>query len=134
MGPPGASIRRLQPGDEAAITGLSAEFAWIARTWGGPAGLAASHHGWGAFLNGQLVAIACSFHVGEHYEDIGVVTESTHRGRGLSTACAAALCGEIERRGRQASWSTSLDNPASLRVAEKLGFRVQRNDRLLLVD
>jgi hypothetical protein len=32
VGPPGAGIRRLHPADEAAITGLSLELAWIART------------------------------------------------------------------------------------------------------
>lgn len=131
--PLGGSIHRLQPGDEAGVAGLSTELAWIARTWGGPTGLAASQHAWGAFVDGQLVAVACSFHVGEHYEDIGVVTEPVHRGQGLSTACAAALCDDIERRSRQASWSTSSDNQASLRLAERLGFRVQRDDRLLLV-
>jgi RimJ/RimL family protein N-acetyltransferase len=133
-GPSAATLQRLQPRDEAGVAGLSPESAWILRTWGSPAGLAASGHAWGAFLDEQLVAIACSFFVGEHYEDIGVVTESPHRGQGLSTACAAALCADIEGRGRQASWSTSTDNQASLRIAEKLGFRVQRHDRLLLVN
>jgi predicted GNAT family acetyltransferase len=84
-------------------------------------------------VDGRLVAVACSFFVGERFEDIGVVTESTHRGLGLSTACAAALCGDIRSRGRRPSWTTSTDNRPSLRVADKLGFVVQRHDRLLLV-
>jgi RimJ/RimL family protein N-acetyltransferase len=125
-------VRRLQPGDAQLISELDPDLHWIANPWGGPAGLAASDYAWGAFAEGQLVAVACSFHVGAHYEDIGVVTEAAYRGRGLSTACSAALCHDIERRGRRPSWSTSLDNPASQRVARKLGFRVDRYDRLLL--
>ena len=128
-----AVIRMLGPSDAPGVTRLDPELAWISRSWGSPAGLAASAHAWGAFVGGLLVAVAASFFVGEHYEDIGVVTEAAYRGRGLSGACAAALCGDIQRRRRQPSWTTSPDNRPSLRVAEKLGFRVQRHDRLLLV-
>jgi predicted GNAT family acetyltransferase len=95
--------------------------------------LAASGYAWGAFRQGRLAAVACSFFVGVHYEDIGVLTLPTERGRGLSVACAGALCADIQQRGRQPSWSTSPDNTASLRVAEKLGFTVHRRDRLLVV-
>jgi RimJ/RimL family protein N-acetyltransferase len=128
----GEQVRRLQPTDARLISDLDADLHWIANPWGGPVGLAASDHAWGAFAERQLVAVACSFHVGDHFEDIGVVTEAAYRGRGLSTACSAALCRDIEGRGRRPSWSTSLDNLASQGVARKLGFRVDRYDRLLL--
>ena len=62
-----------------------------------------------------------------------MVTEAAYRGQGLSMACADALCQDIERRGRHASWSTSPDNRASIRVAEKLGFRFEREDRLYVI-
>ena len=60
-------------------------------------------------------------------------SEREFRGRGLSTACASALCGDIIARGHTPSWSTSTDNVASIRVAEKLGFTLQRHDLLYLV-
>jgi GNAT superfamily N-acetyltransferase len=128
-----ASVRLLGPSDASAIACLDPELAWISRSWGGPVGLAASAHAWGAFTDSQLLAVACSFFVGEHYEDVGVVTTAAHRGRGLSAACATALCRDIQNRGRQPSWTTTPDNAPSLRVAEKLGFTLQRHDRLLLV-
>ena len=128
-----AAVRPLGPADADHLAGLSPEATWVAATWGGPAGLAASGHAWGAFRDGRLAAVACSFFVGVHYEDVGVVTEPAERGRGLSPACAGALCAAIQGRGRQPSWSTSPDNTPSLRVAEKLGFVVQRRDRLLVV-
>ena len=59
--------------------------------------------------------------------------EPEHRGAGLSAACAGGLRDDIRHRGRRPSWTTSPDNRASLRVAEKLGFKVQRHDRLYVI-
>ena len=126
-------LRRLEPADLVQLQGLSPEVDWIAKTWGGMPGLAASGFAWGAFVGGQLAAVACSFFVGQMYEDIGVITEPEFRGLGLSTACAGMLCGDIQARGHQPSWSTSLDNTASIRVAEKLGFVLQRHAVLYIV-
>jgi RimJ/RimL family protein N-acetyltransferase len=106
---------------------------WIANTWGGPPGLAASGYAYGAFVDGQLASVACSFGLADGFEDIGVITEPAFRGRGLSPACAAALCADIRARGRLPSWSTSPDNAASLRVAEKLGFSLHHHDRLWVI-
>jgi RimJ/RimL family protein N-acetyltransferase len=125
-----ALIRRLTATDGYHLWGLSPESAWICKTWGGPAGLAGSGYGWGAFVAGRLVSVACTFFVGEHYEDVGVVTEPGFRGQGLSLACAGSLCLDIQARGRRASWGTSPDNTASYRVAEKLGFQLRRHDFL----
>jgi predicted GNAT family acetyltransferase len=88
---------------------------------------------WGGFIGGRLAAVACTFFAGRGHEEIGVVTEPGYRGRGLSAACAAGLCGDIVARGRIPSWTTSPDNAASMRVAEKLGFTFQRRDVLYVV-
>jgi RimJ/RimL family protein N-acetyltransferase len=127
-------VRRLGPGDAGPLAGLGEETAWIAKTWGGPEGLAAAGTAWGAFAGDRLVAVACPFFVGEAYEDLGVVTEPGFRRLGLSTACAGAVCRDVRRRGRIPSWTTSPDNTASLGVAARLGFTLQRQDRLLVVD
>lgn len=127
-------VRRLATDDADLLAGLGDEAAWIGRTWGGPAGLVAGGTGWGAFAGGRLVSVACSFFVGERYEDVGVATEPGFRGQGLSTACAGAVCQDILRRGRTPSWTTSPDNAASLRVAAKLGFALQRRDRLYVIE
>jgi RimJ/RimL family protein N-acetyltransferase len=128
-----SQVRRLEPGDAAALAGLSEEVAWVCKTWGGPQGLAESRCGWGAWLDGRLASVACVFFQGDAYEDLGVATEPAYRGLGLSTACAGGLCGDVFRRGRKPSWNTSLDNPASQRLAEKLGFRKVREDCLYVV-
>ena len=126
-------VRRLDPTDTPALQTLSDESSWISKTWGGPAGLAASGYAWGAFAGERLAAVANIFFLGDQYEEIGVVTEPEFRGRGLSGACAGALCAEIQARGRIPSWTTSPDNRASKRVAEKLGFTFQRNDYLYVI-
>jgi hypothetical protein len=129
---PGAGhlVRRLGGGDGDALAALSPETAWIAKTWGGSAGLAASGVGWGAFADERLVAVACPFFVGAVYEDLGVATEPAFRGLGLSPACAGEVVRDVRRRGRVPTWTTSPDNQASLRVAAKLGFIPARRDRL----
>jgi RimJ/RimL family protein N-acetyltransferase len=127
------SVRRLEPSDAHHLWGLGPESAWISKFWGGPNGLASSGFGWGAFVADQLASVACTGFLGETYEDIGVVTEPKYRGLGLSPACVMALCADVRARGHRPSWTTSPDNLASIRVAEKLGFVLQRYDQLFVV-
>jgi RimJ/RimL family protein N-acetyltransferase len=131
--PAGFILRRLTSADTQHLATLSEEAYWVSKTWGGPAGLAASGYAWGAFAGEQLAAVANSFFVGEQYEEIGVATEPAFRGLELSVACSGALCNEMHARGRIPSWTTSPDNRASIRVAEKLGFRRVRDDTLYVV-
>lgn len=126
-------VRRLTSADAHALGKLSADSRWIYKTWGTPAAMAASGYAWGAFAAERLVAVANIFFLGQQYEDIGVVTEPGFRGLGLSVACAGALCEDIQARGHIPSWSTSLDNLASQRVAEKLGFTFQRHDYIYVI-
>src|SRR5262245_26682297 len=59
--PAGPMIRQLEPGDVGHLQGLSSESSWIGKTWGGPAGLAASGLAWGAFVEDRLASVACTF-------------------------------------------------------------------------
>ncbi|MEZ4869595.1 MAG: GNAT family N-acetyltransferase [Caldilineaceae bacterium] len=131
--PDGFTLRRLTNTDAHHLANLSEESAWISKTWGGPAGLAASGYAWGAFVGDQLAAVANVFFVGDQYEEIGVVTEPAFRGRGVSTACSGVICEEVRKRGHIPSWTTSPDNIASQRVAEKLGFQWVRADVLYVI-
>ncbi len=131
--PPGIQVRCLTTGQLSDLQNLSSSSAWITTTWDGPEGMAASGRAWGAYAGGRLVSVACPFFVGKEIEDIGVVTEPEYRNRGLTTACASKLCNQILENGKKVSWTTSLDNGASRRVAEKLGFIVDRLDRLFVI-
>lgn len=129
-GPSGAVLVAT---DAAALAGLHPSIGWLHLTWGGPAGLAASGRAWAAFDGADVVSVAATFFVGARHEEIGVVTDPAHRGRGLSTACTAALVRDIRARGRRPSWTTSPDNTASLGVAARLGFAHVRDDVLYAV-
>jgi len=130
--PAGAEVRRLARSDVEAVSALEEGIRWISDTHGGAAELAATTAAWGAFVEGRLVSIAVPYFVGDRHEDIGVVTAAAFRGRGLSPACAARVIADIRVRGRTPSWSTSRDNAASRRVAEKLGFAKHRDDVLYI--
>lgn len=129
----GAQVRRLAPDDEWRILGLRTDTSWIAKTWGGAAGLAGCGRAFGAFVDGELASVAAAFFVGDRYVDIGVVTERAWRGRGLSPACAGALSHDLVTRGARPSWTTSPENAPSLRVAAKLGFERVRSDVLYVI-
>jgi GNAT superfamily N-acetyltransferase len=53
---------------------------------------------------------------------IGVFTDQRARGRGLAGAVASAAVFETLRRGYIAQWQSRVENHASARVADKLGF------------
>ncbi len=131
--PLGFVIRRLRPDDEYHLEGLSPAANWVYKTWYGAAAAAASCHFWGAFSGEGLVSVACTFFLGERFEELGVATEPEFRGLGLNAACAARLCEDIRARGRTPSWTTSPENAASVRVAEKLGFTFVRDDHLYVI-
>jgi len=128
--PANIDVRRLTPEDAIAVTGLSSDIEWISLPFEGARGLAASGLAFGAFSDERLVSAATPFHIGERFEDIGVVTESAWRGRGLNPACVARVVADIRARGRTPSWSTTPDNAASLRVAAKFGATLDRTDIL----
>ncbi|CAM5320086.1 GNAT family N-acetyltransferase [Streptomyces abikoensis] len=121
---PGIAVRPLTPADAPAVRALGPDLAWIAESWGGPVGLAASGHGWGAFRDGRLLSLACTYFAGSRYEDIAVATLPAARGRGLASACVRALCADITVRGRTPSWSCSRDNHPSRHLAAKSGFQL----------
>jgi GNAT superfamily N-acetyltransferase len=131
--PAPGSVARLGPEHAAALGALDPSIAWIHDTWGGAERLAAAGMARGAVVGGRVVSVAVPFYVSDTYEDIGVVTEPDFRGRGLSTACAAAAVADARTRGRRPSWSTTPDNAASLAIAARLGFVHDRDDVLYAV-
>jgi RimJ/RimL family protein N-acetyltransferase len=131
--PPGVDLRQLDASDAAVLQQLDPDLHWMANTWGGLQGLAANGFAWAAFIDGRPTSLAATFLFADGIEDIGVATNSAHRGLGLAPLCAAALCRDIQSRGHTASWTTSDDNPASIRVAEKLGFKLVGPDVLYIL-
>ncbi|MFI9045475.1 GNAT family N-acetyltransferase [Streptomyces sp. NPDC053427] len=123
--PHGVTVRRLTPEDAPTLTALAADMAWIHTSWGGPAGLAASGHGWAAFHKDRLLALACTYFRGTVYEDIACVTVPEHRRQRLALACVTALCRDIAAREHLPSWTCSRDNRPSRLLAWTAGFRLE---------
>ncbi|MFB6601953.1 GNAT family N-acetyltransferase [Streptomyces noursei] len=125
--PRGVAVRRLVAQDAEVLDALNApgvDVSWVHASWGGPVELAASGHCWGAFRDGGLVAVACTYFRGTTYEDIACVTLPAHRRQRLALACVTALCRDITARGHLPSWTCSRDNRASRLLAWTAGFRL----------
>ena len=87
----------------------------------------------GAIVDGQIVALAINYARSAGYADVGVYTLPEWRKRGLATATAAIVAQIMQAGGRIPVWSCGEDNHASLRVAQKLGFReVSRRTYIIL--
>jgi RimJ/RimL family protein N-acetyltransferase len=61
----------------------------------------------------------------------GVFTQEAHRGKGYATLTAAYLIRELEVMSDQTYWNCAKQNLPSARVARKLGYRVEKEYRLL---
>jgi RimJ/RimL family protein N-acetyltransferase len=114
------AVRRLTL-DDLALFAEAPEFAVSA--FGSPREVLEEGCAAGAVAGGRLVALAQTSALGERFADIGAFTNAAFRGRGYATAAAAIVCWWAQEGGRVPVWSCGEDNAASLRVAEKIGFR-----------
>ena len=76
----------------------------------------------GIIIDNRLASIAYATHITEKFADVGVFTSPDHRNKGYSTSVAALLIKELQAKNLTPVWSTDENNPASLKVAQKLGF------------
>jgi GNAT superfamily N-acetyltransferase len=74
----------------------------------------------------EIIVEAFASALGSSYAEIGAITHQPYRGKGYAPISVAYLIKLLEERGYHAYWSCDLDNPASARVAHKLGFATER--------
>lgn len=72
----------------------------------------------------KAVSICQSVRKSEEAEEAGVDTLLSHRGKGYAVQVVAGWARIIREQGRIPLYSTSWDNKASQRVAEKLGLEL----------
>lgn len=86
------------------------------------------HNGFGVALtdNELVIGEAYAACIGNGFCEVGIVTHPDYRGQGIATQVAAALIKQCLDRQLIPMWSCDSENPASLKVALKLGFVVKR--------
>lgn len=119
---PDGAVRRLEPGDAPALAELAAacsprERALAQVAISDPVGV-------GVFEGRRLLGVATLLFQGAEIADVGVLTRPDARGRGVARRAGTLLAWLGQRRGRTMQYSTQEDNPASLRVAAALGYRL----------
>jgi GNAT superfamily N-acetyltransferase len=74
------------------------------------------------FVDGQPVSFCYAGSVTESLWDVSIDTLPEHRRRGHAAHCAAHMIRHMQARGKQPVWAALEENPASWRLARKLGF------------
>lgn len=74
------------------------------------------------FVGQQPVAFCYAGSVTETLWDVSIDTLPEYRRQGHAAQCAAYMIRYMHRRGRQPVWAALENNPASWRLAQKLGF------------
>lgn len=79
----------------------------------------------------DIIVEAYASSLGRTQAEIGAITREAYRGRGYAPIACAYLIQILEQRGYRPYWSCDVDNPASIRVAQKLGFRGEKAYQIL---
>ena len=74
----------------------------------------------------ETIVEAYASALGKTRAEIGAITREAYRGRGYAAIACAFLIKICDDLGFQAYWSCDADHQASIRVAQKLGFRRER--------
>jgi GNAT superfamily N-acetyltransferase len=74
------------------------------------------------FVNERPVSFCYAGSVTETWWDVSIDTVPEHRRRGHAAACVAYMISYMKAQGKQPVWGAVVENPASWRLAEKIGF------------
>ncbi len=75
-----------------------------------------------AFVEKQPVSFCYAGAVTEAWWDISIDTLPEHRRKGYAALCVAHMIRHMQSQGKQPVWAAITENPASWRLAQKLGF------------
>lgn len=119
VGDPQHPVRALAAGDEPALEALERACDPVEWEHGG-SGL--DQECSGAFVGGELAALAGYEVWGGAIAHISVVTHPGHRGRGLGRSVVAHLAARAIAAGLLPQYRTLESNAPSIRIAQELGF------------
>ena len=75
----------------------------------------------------HILSEAHAFFWGDTRVEIGVITADDYRGLGYASIVSAHLVRACEERGYSTYWGCNADNLASIAVAHKLGYRIEKH-------
>lgn len=98
---------------------------WVVEIYGGPEGFL--HHSFGFGVmdlrhGGRLVAFTAACAVGSGEAEVEIGTAPEYRRQGLAHYAARRFLAECAQRGLHPAWNCVVENVASARLAERLGF------------
>jgi GNAT superfamily N-acetyltransferase len=106
---PSIRVERLEPAEHPDL--------WLSRAFDGPCFLVRDS-------SGAIASWAGITQRSDAAWEVAAVTEPAYRGRGLATVLTARATAHILESGRLALWVAEIDNDASRRLVERLGFWV----------
>ena len=121
----GIQVRRLGVEDAALMRKAPEELQWLREGWGTWERQLREGIIVAAVRGLEVASAAVTFGRSLRHDDIGVATSSDSRSMGLCTACGAGVVSAILSEGRVPVWTVAVDNHASFRVSEKLGFSTE---------
>lgn len=74
------------------------------------------------FVDKQPVSFCYAGAITETLWDVAIDTLPEHRRQGYAALCAAHMIRHMQGQGKQPVWAAEEENPASWRLAQKLGF------------
>ena len=74
------------------------------------------------FVHDQPVAFCYAGSITESLWDVSIDTLPQHRRRGYAALCAAHMIRHMAAQDKQPVWGAVAENPASWRLAQKIGF------------
>ena len=90
-----------------------------------------THFGYCLMQGKTIVAEATTGPAALDMYEPGVFTQATHRKKGCGTFVSAKLIQEIETLGGQTYWNCAKQNMASAAIAQKLGYRIEKEYRCI---
>lgn len=95
----------------------------VGHFWGGKEAFQNHSFGYCVLVRGAPVSLAHAIAIGSGEANLAVFTSPEYRGKGFAAAVTVACIEECLRRDLTPTWDCDSDNPASARLARKLGFR-----------
>ncbi|KKB72827.1 MULTISPECIES: GNAT family N-acetyltransferase [Bacillus] len=95
--------------------------------WGGADNFLKKGFGFKAVCGNRTVSECVSIFRSDRFAEIDIATDPDFRGRGYAALCARAFISYCKEHRMKPRWDCDQQNTASIRLAEKLGFRPLKN-------